>query len=498
MAHFLANTTVQYVCACGILNPLTKLFFCRHCLAMRCDFCLCHEVDSHFCSNCVENIPSSEAKLKKYKCSSCFDCPSCQHTLTARANTVTVPRKGDEEAAPKEAAGDGKQPAVITRKMYYLTCLDCRWTSRDVGIPDQTVATGSWPESEYSHATRFALLMEHYQAVVLRDKQERQDYQRRKAPKQHKYPSLTDRTGLTVSMIRRQMGWSDKTPSKAKPIDVNPSEATEEVNQLPNSIFTDPVNLRELTTIRQQLAQPAGQPITVRHLFPQHKSLSIKRSLRCRQCEHNLIKPEYNPSSIKYRIQLFAAHHVPDIRIAMLPDKLCGGVKAIMQLKFSNPTIHEMTVAIKELPSTDEETVLIEEMKKATVTSTPTSLNASLSRQVSLTEEPRFVDKRVTAKLEQPEDSFVLPHRDDAAEFDEDMQLPREDPKFIVWRRANRACVELSVEPQDNLAPGSDVIIGFTVQYSYVNTVQVPEKKDPQTHTLTSRVYINCGALSAK
>ncbi|XP_059616858.1 dynactin subunit 4 [Phlebotomus argentipes] len=493
MAHFLANTTVQYACACGILHPLTKLFFCRHCLVLRCDFCLCHEVDSHFCYNCVENIPSSEAKLKKYKCSSCFDCPSCQHTLSARATTVTVPRKGDEEAS-----GDAKQSSVITRKMYYLACLACRWTSRDVGIPDQTVATGSWPESEYAHATRFALLMEHFQAVVLRDKQERQDYLRRKTPKQHKYPSLTDRTGLTVSMIRRQMGWSDKTPPKTKPIDVKPSEATEEVDQLPDSIFTEPVNLRELTTIRQQLAQPAGQPVTVRHLFPQHKSLTIKRSLRCRQCEHNIIKPEYNPSSIKYRIQLFASHHVPEIRVVQLPEKLQAGVATTLQLKFSNPTIYEMTVGMKELPSTDEETALIEEMKRATVTSTPTSLNASLSRQVSLTEEPRSVDKRVTVKTDLPDESFVLLHRDDAAEFDDDTQLPKGDPKFILWRRANKACVELSIEPQDNLAPGSEAIIGFTVQYSYVNTVQVPEKKDPQTHTLSSRVYIHCGTVSAK
>uniref|UniRef100_A0A1B0CK06 Dynactin subunit 4 n=1 Tax=Lutzomyia longipalpis TaxID=7200 RepID=A0A1B0CK06_LUTLO len=473
MAHFLANTTVQYVCACGIMNPLTKLFFCRHCLALRCDFCLCHEVDSHFCYNCVENIPSTEAKLKKYKCSSCFDCPSCQHTLSARATNVTVPRKGDEEA-PKE---DAKQPAVITRKMYYLACLACRWTSRDVGIPDQTVATGSWPESEYANATRFALLMEHFQAVVLRDKQERQDYLRRKSPKQHKYPSLTDRTGLTVSMIRL---------------------ATEEVDQLPDSIFTEPVNLRELTTIKQKLSQPAGQPSCVRDLFPQHKSLSIKRSLRCRQCEHNVIKPEFNPSSIKYRIQLFASHHVPEIRIVALPEKLEGGVGVKIQLKFSNPTIHDMTVALKELPSTDEETAIIEEMKKVAVSSTPSSLNASLSRQVSLTEEPRFVNKGTTAKVELPEMPFVLPHRDDSAEFDEEMQLPREDPKFVVWRRANRACIELSCEPQDNLAPGAEVIIGFTVQYSYVNTVQVPEKKDPQTHNLTTRVYINCGKLSGE
>lgn len=53
------------------------------------------------------------------------------------------------------------------------------------------IATGQWPECEYSSATRFSMLMEHYQNVVQQEKQEKQDLWRRKAPKQHKYPSLT-------------------------------------------------------------------------------------------------------------------------------------------------------------------------------------------------------------------------------------------------------------------------------------------------------------------
>lgn len=52
------------------------------------------------------------------------------------------------------------------------------------------IATGQWPEAEYAHATRFALLQEHFKNVVVQEKQEK-DFWRRKAPKQHKFPSLT-------------------------------------------------------------------------------------------------------------------------------------------------------------------------------------------------------------------------------------------------------------------------------------------------------------------
>lgn len=308
---------------------------------------------------------------------------------------MTLPKKQDEGKDGKEV-GDSKG---ITRKMYYLACLGCRWTSRDVGIPDQTVATGSWPESDYGNTTRFALLMDYYQAVVLRDKQEKQDYWRRKNPKPHKYPSLTDRTGLTVAMIRRQMGLSDKAPTKSKPT-INPSIATDVVDELLPSLFTEQLNLKNVTTLKQRLGQPSGQPHTVNNLFPQHKSLSIKRSLRCRQCEHNVIKPEYNPGSVKYRIQLFASNHVPEVRL-IKTDSLLPNVNASFVLKITNPTIHDMTISIMELPTHEEESLFIEEMRKeyektVALASIPGGLNASLSLQPSLTEDPRYVDKMVS------------------------------------------------------------------------------------------------------
>lgn len=97
----------------------------------------------------MENIPSGEAKLKKYRCNKCFECPSCQHTLSSRATTVHIPREGDAKAeststgtatgtespAPPEAEKSTQK--MTPKKMYYLSCLACRWTSRDVGLPDQ-------------------------------------------------------------------------------------------------------------------------------------------------------------------------------------------------------------------------------------------------------------------------------------------------------------------------------------------------------------------------
>lgn len=44
MSHVLEPNVVKFACFCGHLSPITKLYFCRHCLKLRCGFCVCHEV----------------------------------------------------------------------------------------------------------------------------------------------------------------------------------------------------------------------------------------------------------------------------------------------------------------------------------------------------------------------------------------------------------------------------------------------------------------------
>lgn len=185
------------------------------------------------------------------------------------------------------------------------------------------------------------------------------------------------------------------------------------------------------TNIKQRLSQPANQPETVNHLYPQHKSLSIKRSLRCRQCEHNVIKPEYNPSSIKYRIQLFASCHVPEVRFVKC-DPLVVGESSFLTLKLLNPTIHDMTITIMDLPTIDEEQIIIEEMRKGFEKSVSIASKSSLTPSImrpSIIEDPRVVSRQITGKIELPDSSFVLNQRDDSAEFDDDIQTDRQDPK---------------------------------------------------------------------
>ncbi|RXM93541.1 Dynactin subunit 4 [Acipenser ruthenus] len=143
-----------------IRSPLSQLYYCRYCSELRSLECVSHEVDSHYCPSCLENMPSAEAKLKKNRCANCFDCPCCMHTLSTRATNIPSPLPDD--------------PAKTTmKKAYYLACGFCRWTSRDVGMADKSVASGGWQEPENPHTQRINKLIEYYQQLAQREKVER-------------------------------------------------------------------------------------------------------------------------------------------------------------------------------------------------------------------------------------------------------------------------------------------------------------------------------------
>ncbi|RMX48081.1 hypothetical protein pdam_00002599 [Pocillopora damicornis] len=278
-------------------------------------------VDSYYCPNCLENMPSAEAKVKKNRCANCFDCPSCGNTLSTRATAVAIQaEKGGDDAKAMQA-----------KKVYYLACGFCRWSSRDVGIEDKSVASGAWQEQESPATKRVNVLVEYYRQLAQKEKVERE---KKKLTKRRNFMHLSDKFGLS-SLTRRKSSLSYLTASfspKGKDImdeEVNlknPSEAVEEVETLPEEFYNKPLILEKVPNLSQRLCQPDFQPGAIGDLHPRHKHLLAKRSQRCRECEHNLSKPEFNPSSIKFKIQLGAVHYVPLLKISNVPVLKFGKV----------------------------------------------------------------------------------------------------------------------------------------------------------------------------
>uniref|UniRef100_A0AAY5KDJ5 Dynactin subunit 4 n=2 Tax=Esox lucius TaxID=8010 RepID=A0AAY5KDJ5_ESOLU len=441
-----------------IRSPLSQLYFCRYCSELRSLECVSHEVDSHYCPSCLENMPSAEAKLKKNRCANCFDCPCCMHTLSTRATNIPAPLPDD----PTKTA---------MKKAYYLACGFCRWTSRDVGMADKSVASGGWQEPENPHTQRINKLIEYYQQLAQREKLERD---RKKLARRRPFMPLafSEKYGLGTRLQRTRpgapitslAGLSLKEGEDQKEINIEPAQALDEVEPLPEDCYTRPINLPEGTTLRQRLLQPDFQPAGASQLHPKHKHLLIKRSLRCRKCEHNLSKPEFNPTSIKFKIQLVAVSYIPEVRIMSIPNLRFQKESQVL-LTLTNPVENITHVTLVACEEGDPE------------------------------------DINSTAKVMVPIKELVLAGKDAAAEYDElaEPQDFQDDPDVVAFRKSNKIGFFIKVVPQrEGLG---DVTVSFKIRHDFRNLaapIRPSEEGDASTEAiwLTHHVELNLGPLA--
>ena len=133
MATLIDIDRVKYTCSCKLKKSLAYLYFCKHCVALKCKECVLHEIDpKYYCTHCFDNKTSKEASSLKYKCSNCFNCPLCQHTLTTRGSSINMQKKSEASTT-----SDGTS-SVQSQKVFYLICGCCRWSTRDANVPDAT------------------------------------------------------------------------------------------------------------------------------------------------------------------------------------------------------------------------------------------------------------------------------------------------------------------------------------------------------------------------
>ncbi|XP_011502768.1 PREDICTED: dynactin subunit 4 [Ceratosolen solmsi marchali] len=492
MAYLFQIDCVRYACSCGSLKSIAKIYFCRHCLSIRCGYCVCHEVDSYYCSNCLENPPASEVRLKKYKCSNCFDCPCCFETLSIRSGQVLVKslHTTQEESKP------------VTKKIYYLSCTLCRWSSRDAGIPDQTVATGSWREQESPNTYRITALINFYKILGSIEKQQKE----RKKFQSKRIFLQFEKFGITSTMARKRVGQLPLLQSNTQSDQPQPSEASEEIEELSQDIFTKSIDITKITTLDQRLQHPELQVENINELRPQRKQFIVKRSQRCRFCEHTVSKPDYCPTSTKFKIQLAAFYHVPELRIVAC-EPLRLGYSSELLLKFCNPTQHQTQIILLSMdtpmmPTTTTLQGIKEEINRENVQMGCDSPNLlpSAVRQAIVVEEGRQVNIVINAEVILPSSSFILPPRDDAAEYDDpsDSQNSQDDPKLVVWRKGNKAIIRLDVIPyvdKDKMVKDEPIVVGLAMQYGYINTIATLEHKAPQKLDLKVKLFLTLGNL---
>lgn len=377
----------------SVAKPLCRLLYCRFCNDLRYynSDLIQVEVDSHYCMHALDNVPTTEAIMKKNRSRSYWQCPACPSVLTQKQAWVI-------EENPE------KPEEPFQRKTHFMQCPFCHWSTRDLGIPDAPTA-GSWPEKENLNQSRINELYEYTKQLSL----QQASFSKSKASR--KITKVAGRIGGFSPMLLNY-SMRDDGNAKKKPIELeNPKTRTlEELDDLPEEYLSeDGLDFWKTTSLKQRFDQPEYQPELTKDLYPRRLTMGVKRSLRCRQCDHNLLKPEFSPSSIKYKMHLIATSFIPEIRLfkpsVFSTDKLSANV----YLTVTNPTHSSMNIIL--LPFCEEE-----------------NENSSFPK--------------ITGKIILPADSYEIPAKDTLLDYScltkstENLE-PAEDGK-IVFPQPNK------------------------------------------------------------
>ncbi|VDM32658.1 unnamed protein product [Hydatigera taeniaeformis] len=517
MATYFDLCRVQGLCSCNRSCPLSQLYFCRHCYDVRCGNCVSHEVDSHYCPNCLENMTSAEAKMRKHRCGNCFDCPSCGHTLSTRGTLALAPATG----AGSAGSTSGDSP-LTAQKTYYLFCGFCRWTTRESGIPDQK-SPGGWNETSNPHADRIETLITEYRHLAAKEKTERERTKYKKRtyilslvrsvlllflalifnlprtfhvqrftllflfPLQEKFPVLTPR------FRRRYSNWGSygRETNSGPEIKISAAEAqsiTESFNV--DELVNKPFAFEMATSALQRHMAPALQPTETRNLEPRHKALAVKRSLRCKKCEHTLSKADFNPSYTKFRINLSAVCHVPDLHFALPPSALADPADSTDRNRVTPLPLP--TLGFNSVPASSELRVKGFSMGKASnvvlIVSNPAHRVTTVRlRQLTAEEESvklaEFFAKNgnvfgsgntySTVKLDLPVCGIRLAAKSDASEYNDLMttestnEFKDDDPKVIAYRQGHKVGINTGLTM---LTSGGVLRAAVVMTFDYLNT----------------------------
>lgn len=294
------------------------------------------------------------------------------------------------------------------------------------------------------HQERVNKLVSFYKEFALRDQAEREKA-KKVGRRGRTFGGLLDPSKFvgaksssmeSPTQLRRA---ASQVPWDSSVIEKMAAQSSDRPDPVPDELYINEIDLRNVPTLQQRLLDPIHQPTSVDQFTPRPLHLIGKKLLRCKGCDHILLKAEINPSSIRFKIQQIALHSFPQVRI-FEPPQLTPDQPCLVLLSITNPLNSVVTVSFSQLQSN------------------------------------KTKDELVVASL--PEGSYQLSPNDDVGDLlDGDGEDEMEGAKeYVHSRLLGRLVLKFNVTP---VATAGEVKFGFIMNFSYKPTVEA-DKPDAE------------------
>ncbi|KAL2868259.1 putative dynactin Arp1 p62 subunit RO2 [Aspergillus lucknowensis] len=349
------------------LYPPEQLLYCEDCHQIKCPRCITEEIVCWYCPNCLFETPSSMVRSEGNRCArNCFNCPAC----TAPLSVTTAENRGGEQSDPwvlscgycmwttldigimfdkptnirtqlskltTEPATPPSRTRQISKTFGDLKSPLSMYSSIDEQIPPAGEGRpGNEDAAEHPQNTsiprtydaRFAALKNFYKDQIASTTASGVDPGDFGAP--FSSPNTLHRimSIYTATRITALYGTGSKKARNKPPVMREALSASEGLSipkadsetALIQRMASDDCGWDGLASLEQRTFQSPDARF-VEDLLPLPSLLRTKRSKRCKTCKHILVKPEFKPSSTRYRIRLIALSYVPltTLRPLILP-----------------------------------------------------------------------------------------------------------------------------------------------------------------------------------
>ncbi|KAJ1604957.1 putative dynactin subunit p62 [Cryptosporidium canis] len=340
-------------------HDLVDCYYCESCNRVISNEDVRVEIDTYFCPSCLENIPSSEAFLRNFRCMSCHDCPYCMATvLTNKIDLESEQSESDIRSKYSYRCGFCNFSFDTPSEMEPGSEVDLNQHDASNSLEENKLANISRSqESSYLSLITEQVYKSKIESIISVDKSDLAHSKSFDSEHTELRPSLkvleVKRNMLTNSLQKKNL-WLNcdeiKSFSSIK-------HSFLEYQQKNNLTYRQYLNNPDIiNSVYISLRDNSHREIT---LTPIKKRLCVQISKRCVDCKRLVIKPQLNPlSQPPFRVNLSANLFLPNIKIISMVNNLSDDLSYSKIIKIKVENLMDRQVRVDFLPEKDQNELL--------------------------------------------------------------------------------------------------------------------------------------------
>ncbi|KAH8581815.1 dynactin subunit p62 [Cryptosporidium sp. chipmunk genotype I] len=319
------NSNLLYLIS-GEYHDLINCYYCESCNKLISQEEVKIEIDTYFCPSCLENIPSSEAFSRNFRCVNCHDCPKCMATISTNKLDLGIETNENSGRIMQYSYNCGychfsldvNHGMNIGSETNEKTIKESNDGSQKLFVNKQN-DTFSLQESNYLSLITDKVknsAIKHFDPNITSGMTQLKSINDEQSELHPALRILEEKHEVSTSLLKKKNIWLNFDEMKCFSNIRNSLPTCQKKNNLSYKQYLNNPDI--INSVYLSLRTNSNNQTK---LYPYMKKLSVQISKRCMECKRLVIKPQLNPlSQPPFRVNLSANLFLPNFRIVSIKN----------------------------------------------------------------------------------------------------------------------------------------------------------------------------------